>query len=160
MPALVSFPAFALVHLRRLQPVGFVRSGESEARPWQSGLRTALALACVLAFIGLTWVRAESLATMMPGALNLGLGVLTGLLGNSLGYWVGALGVGAVRACAVAQALKLAQIVGVPAGYLLLGGHMLVLPLLGAVLALAGVVWAHRRGASCTTFGPMQAAGK
>ncbi|WP_354584576.1 hypothetical protein [Hymenobacter sp. UYCo722] len=127
------------------QPSGPVQRG------WRTGLRTALAVACVAAFIGLTWVRAESLATMMPGVLNLGLGVLTGLLGNSLGYWVGALGVGPDRACVVSQALKLAQIVGVPAGYLLLGGHMPALPLLGAALALAGIVWAHRRGMSCTS---------
>lgn len=112
--------------------------------------RRVLAVALVAVFIGLTWVRAESLAVMMPGAVNLGLGVCTGLLGNSLGHWVGALGLGTTRACVVTQALKLAQIVGVPAGYLLLGGHMLALPLLGAGLALAGVVWAYRRGQPCT----------
>ena len=143
--------AFALVHLRSFRRPVSAQPVEPGQRPWRTGLRMALAVACVAAFIGLTWVRAESLATMMPGALNLGLGVLTGLLGNSLGYWVGALGVGAARACVVSQALKLAQIVGVPAGYLLLGGHMLALPALGAGLALAGIVWAHRRGLSCSS---------
>ncbi len=143
--------AFALVRLRLLERPVSARPAGPGQRAWRTGLRTALAVACVAAFIGLTWVRAESLATMMPGVLNLGLGVLTGLLGNSLGYWVGALGVGAARACVVSQALKLAQIVGVPAGYLLLGGHMLALPLLGAALALAGIAWAHRRGTSCSS---------
>lgn len=143
--------AFALVRLRWFRRPASATAIEAGQRAWHTRLRTALAVACVAAFIGLTWVRAESLATMMPGALNLGLGVLTGLLGNSLGYWVGALGVGAARACVVSQTLKLAQIVGVPAGYLLLGGHMPGLPLLGAALALAGIVWAHRRGASCTS---------
>jgi hypothetical protein len=83
--------------------------------------------------------------------VNLGLGVLTGLLGNSLGYWMGALGVGAVRACVVSQTLKLGQIVGVPVGYLLLGGHTLTLPLVGAGLALCGILWARRRGLSCSS---------
>jgi|GEM_PF-5062818 drug/metabolite transporter (DMT)-like permease len=117
---------------------------------WRLGWQVGLAVACLGAFVALTWVRAESLATMMPDSLNLGLGVLTGLLGNSLGYWVGALGVAPVRACIVSQSLKLGQIVGVPAGYLLLGGHMLLMPVLGAVLALAALVWAHRRGLSCS----------
>jgi hypothetical protein len=75
-------PAFALLRLRLFrQPVAATATGPGQGA-WRTGLRTALAVACVAAFIGLTWVRAESLATMMPGVLNLGLGVLTGLLGN------------------------------------------------------------------------------
>lgn len=121
----------------------------ARSQAWPIGLRTLVGVAFVGAFVVLTWVRAESLAVMMPGVVNLGLGVLTGLLGNSLGYWVGALGLAPARACVVSQSLKLAQIVGVPTGYLLLGGHMLLLPVLGALLALAGVAWAYRRGLSC-----------
>lgn len=156
MPFLNPSRAAALARLRPFRPttpgVRPVQAGGG--RPWQAGLRTALAVVCVAGFVGLTWVRAESLATMMPGAINLGLGVFTGLLGNSLGYWVGALGVAPPRACVVSQSLKLAQIVGVPTGYLLLGGHMLLLPVLGALLALAGVVWAYRRGLSCAQHPP------
>jgi drug/metabolite transporter (DMT)-like permease len=138
---------FSLV-LRQVQPATAERRPD-RSRHWPVGLRTLVGAAFVGAFVALTWVRAESLALMMPGPVNLGLGVLTGLLGNSLGYWVGVLGLAPVRAFLVSQCLKLAQIVGVPTGYLLLGGHMLLLPVLGALLALAGVAWAYRRGLSC-----------
>ncbi len=106
-------------------------------------------LACLAAFVALTWVRAESLAVMLPAVVNVGLGLGTGLLGHSLTYWVARLGVPVAHACPVAKALKLTQIVGVPAGYLLLGGQMPALPLLGATVALAALGWAHRRGQGC-----------
>ncbi len=119
-------------------------------RHWPGAGRAAVGVAFVGGFVALTWVRAESLAVMMPVVVNLGLGVFTGVLGNSLGYWVGALGVAPAPACTVSRLLKLAQIVGVPVGYLLLGGHMW-LPLFGALLALAGLVWAVRRGPGCAS---------
>ena len=129
----------------------FRQAQSASVTRWPLGLRLGLAAGCVALFVGLAWARVESLTAMLPWAVNLGLGVLTGVLGNSLGYWLGALGATPPRACVVSQSLKLAQIVGVPAAYLLLGGHLLALPLLGAALALAGVVWAHRTGRSCTS---------
>jgi hypothetical protein len=100
-------------------------------------LRRSLGVAIILGFLLLTWVRAESLTRMMPHLVDLGLGVLAGIIGNSLGYWLGLLGVAPAPACTASQTLKLVQIVGVPVAYVLLGGHMLLMPVTGALLAAA-----------------------
>jgi hypothetical protein len=98
-------------------------------------LRKAMAGMIIVSFMLLLWVRAESLTRMMPHLVDIGLGVLAGIIGNSLGYWFGLLGVAPAPACTASQALKLVQIVGVPVAYVLLGGHMLLMPVTGALLA-------------------------
>jgi hypothetical protein len=103
-------------------------------------LGRSLGAAIILGFLLLTWVRAESLTRMMPHLVDLGLGVLAGIIGNSLGYWLGLLGLAPAPACTASQTLKLVQIVGVPVAYVLLGGHMLLLPVTGACIAAALVV--------------------
>ena len=64
-------------------------------------LGQALSLVFIIGFVLLTWVRAESLTRMMPHLVDLGLGVLAGIIGNSLGYWFGLLGVAPAPACTV-----------------------------------------------------------
>lgn len=109
-------------------------------------MRRALGVLFIFGFVLLTWVRAESLNRMMPHLVDLGLGVLAGIIGNSLGYWFGLLGIEPAPACTASQVLKLAQIVGVPVAYVFLGGHMLLMPVTGAVLAATLVIVTQRLG--------------
>ena len=106
-----------------------------DRRVWLLGLQRGMGVAGLIGFVLLAWVRAESLTRMMPHLLDFGLGLVAGLIGNSLGHWLKLLGMAPARACSASHTLKLAQIVGVPVGYVLLGGHMLLMPILGALLA-------------------------
>ncbi|SHJ61967.1 hypothetical protein SAMN02745146_3552 [Hymenobacter daecheongensis DSM 21074] len=141
-------PAFRLIASLPALP----RPRFADSSRWPAGLRTSLALLAVAAFVALTWVRAESLARMMPHLLDLGLGVLAGLIGNTLGHWFRLLGAGPATAHTASLALKMAQVVGVPVGYLLLGGHMVLMPVAGACVAAALVVLSRWLGSPAGRF--------
>ncbi|SMB87187.1 hypothetical protein SAMN00120144_1499 [Hymenobacter roseosalivarius DSM 11622] len=149
----VSRGRLLLVRYRRSSPVVAAAPLLSAGAGWAGRLRQGLGVAFILGFVLLTWVRAESLARMMPHLLDLLLGALAGLIGSSLGHWFRLLGVRPASACTASHTLKLIQIVGVPLGYVLLGGNMLLLPVLGASLAAALVLVGRQLGWSCGARG-------